>query len=237
MRGYSMSFQTDTPTLSTFIVLMAVGAISLLLSILMGYKLYKIRKLGYKSITVFTKTFNILDPVPLRGRVMGDINIFLPGLIIVGILCTSFLAAAKILESGLELSLIILISCIGVLMLEEANEARRNANIFAKAHQNDTGFAKGDMSAMEFLRSVLGKLTAYYFSLAIVLFAIGLTVEYAQPGAILAFAYSIAPALSITAPENTILPQLAMPLFLVAFALIQLAAAKAKKKFFEFHYE
>ncbi len=232
-----MSFQTDTPTLSTFIVLMTMGATSLIFSILMICKLSMIKKLGNKSVTVFNKTFNIFDPVPLHGRVIGEIDIFPQGLFIAGVICGSFFVASKILESGLELGFIVLISCIGLLMIEEANEARRNANTFAKAHQNDIGFAEGDMSAVEFLRNVLGKLTAYYFSFAMVLFAIGLTIGYAKPGAILAFANSIAPALSITAPQNTILPQLSLPLFLAAFALIQLAAAKAKKKFFEFHFE
>ena len=159
--------------------------------------------------------------------------IFLAGLV-------SMFFIWKVFESGLVLSVVLLIICINLMLTEVAYEAYQNAKIFVKAFNNKADLGVGDLKAFQTLKRVMPKLGNYYLVLSILFLTSAATLGYTWSSLLLFFAQVIgliveasrltASALGLAhVPEVVVL--LAVFLFVLMVAAFQIFISKIKNKF------
>ena len=118
-----------------------MGCSTLVLSIIFRSKHRKMSHLPRNySANIFDKTFNIFNPYPEHRRIIHNFLSALPLIVVLASLVfVPF--ALKAFESGLLLSLVLLIICLNLMLIEVASETYQNAKIFIKAFNS-----KADLS-------------------------------------------------------------------------------------------
>ncbi|MBX5329011.1 MAG: hypothetical protein QHH18_06175 [Candidatus Bathyarchaeota archaeon] len=183
----------DTPFLVSSAILIAIGCVSLVVSLILHKKSRAIQKIPKKlTQNIFHKRFNIFDPYPSKRTIIhSDIITILPFLIFISALILTFVVTATIIQTGLLLSTIICIFCASLMAFEEAFEIPKNADIFLKAIKEGIGLGEGDLIVFSIVKKTLPKLRNYYFALAIVFFAFSAALPHIMPSAIFTFAWVV----------------------------------------------
>ena len=169
----------STPVLASSIVLVAMACISAIVAFILYRKSRVVARFPKNlTATVFNKTFNIFDPFPeSRKPFTGHLELVILLIAYVTFLVLSFVIL-KIFETGLLLSLMTSIICLGLLMIDELLEVNKNANTFMKAIDKQAKFAKGDLDALFFLDGALPRLTHYYVFLSASFLALSIAVPF-----------------------------------------------------------
>jgi len=169
----------STPVLASSIVLVAMACISAIVSFTLYRKSRAVARFPKNlTATVFNKTFNIFDPFPeSRKPFTGHLELVILLIAYVTFLVFSFVIV-KVFETGLFLSLMTLIVCLGLLMIDELLEVNKNANTFMKAIDGQAKFGKGDLDALFFLEDALPRLTFYYVSLSVAFVLLSIAVPF-----------------------------------------------------------
>jgi hypothetical protein len=216
-----------------------MGCLTLVLSILFRSKHHRINSLPRNlSANVFNKSFNVINPYPEHRRIIHSLwalplMIFLAGLV-------SMFFIWKVFESGLVLSLVLLIICINLMLTEVAYEVYQNANTFIKAFNNKADLGVGDLKAFQTLKRLMPRISNYYLILSIIFLTSAATLGYALSSLLLSFAQiidlivefskSTTEALGLAhMPE--VVPILAVFLFVLLVGALQIFVWKIKNKF------
>jgi hypothetical protein len=173
----SMATAFDTPFLAASIVLVAMGCLSLIISLSLSLKSRAIGK--YPSdpqVEVFKRTFNIFNPYPGQRKVVHENLELLILFAIYGSFVGIGFAILKVFEFGFLLAFITLVICLGFLLIDETLEIYKNVGIFLKAFKKHAFFGKGDLEVLTFLRHTLPRLSHYHLMVAIGFFAASLAV-------------------------------------------------------------
>lgn len=173
------SWGFSTPILASSIVLAAMGLMSLLVFLVMHRKSRAVARFPKDlSPTVFDRTFNVFDPFPERRlAIYGHLELVILLIAYVTFLVFTFVVV-KVFEYGLLLSVMTLIVCLGLLMVDEVLEVNKNANLFIGAINKRAKFGKGDMNALFFLNKTLPRLSTYYLCLAVAFFVFSVIVPF-----------------------------------------------------------
>ena len=227
-------FQSDTSFLVSFLILLIMSCLSIVFSLSFRLKSRAIKKLPKDlSVNVFDKTFNVFNPYPDRRKIIHSFIILLPLLAVVASLIFP-LFTMKIIEMKLALGLAMFIICFGLMMIDEAYEIYKNANIFLKAVKNGVNLGKGDLAVLFLVKETLPRLTVYYLLLAIVFFASSVTLPYVVPAVLLTSAQFVRVTFPVSMFFAPLAPYFAALLLSIAIVTVQLAAKKVKSKVFDF---
>ena len=230
-------FHFDTPVLVSFSSLFIMSCLSLIFFLSFRLKSRSIGKLPKKlPVSIFNKTFNVFDPYPDHRKIIHSFITLLPIFVVVGGLIFA-LGVMKILEAGLILGLLIFIVCVGLMMIDEALEIYRNANIFLKAIENGVRLGKGDLTVIFLLKEILPRLSLYYLFLSIVFFSSSIMLPYIAPAVLFIFAQFVqgmfSASVGFRAPLSPLLSFYFIALmFTIITVIVQLVAKKVKSKVF-----
>jgi len=212
-------------------VLVVMACVSILLSLLFDRKIRAINRLSQKiNLNVFDKTFNVLDPYPRSRKTINSIMIW-P--IVIMLLFTFFaMAFSKIFETGIALGVIILISSISLMMVDEVTEINSTANLFSKALASQTGFGKGDVVALHLLKQTMPKLKKYFILLATLFLISALTLPFLLQAAVIALTQTVGSVMTTTYILGLISPYLSLLIFTAIVTIIAVTAGRIKTKAF-----
>jgi hypothetical protein len=227
-------FQSDTPFLVSIFILFVMSCLSIVFSLSFRLKSRAIERIPNDlSFSVFDKTFNVFNPYSDRRKIIHSFIILLPVFAVVaGIIFPLF--TMKIIEMKLALGLSIFIICFGLMMIEEAYEVYKNANIFLKAVKNSVNLGKGDLTVLFLVKETLPKLTVYYLLLGIMFFASSMALPYIVPATLLTFAQLVRVTSPVSMSFAPLAPYLVALLLAIFLVTVQLAAKKVKSKVFSF---
>lgn len=176
-------FQFDTAYFIGFLILLALSCLSLVLSLSFRLRARYIGKLPKNlSVSVFNKTFNVFDPYPPHRKIIHSFTFhIIMTVLIMYMYFFGFILLSRIVQMGLVLGLIIFVTCLSLMMIDEAIEMYKNANIFLKAVKNGSDWGRGDLAVLFRVKDALPKLSVYYSFLAIVFFASAVALPYVVP--------------------------------------------------------
>lgn len=210
----------------------AMGCLTLVLSILFRLKHHRMNSLPRNlSANVFDKTFNVFNPYPERRRIVHNFLSALPLMVLPPCL-VFFLFVWRVLESGLLLSLVLLIICLNLILIEVASEIYQNANIFIKAFNKKADLGVGDLKVFQTLERVMPKLSNYYLALSILFVTLGAMLSYIWSSLLWFFAQVVGLVLEVsTLTGSAIGFQVAVFLFVSMVVVVQVFIQKIKSKF------
>jgi len=208
-----------------------MGCLTLALFILFRLKHHRMNSLPRNlSANVFNKTFNVFDPYPERRRIIHSFLSALPLMVL--LVCLVFILFFwKIFESGLLLSLVLLIICLNLMLTEVASETYHSAKIFIKALNSKADLGSGDLKVLRILERVLPKLSNYYLALSIVFLTFATTLGYIWSSLLWFFAQVVGLIVEVSALTGIIGWQVAVFLFALMVVIIQIFILKIKSKF------
>lgn len=212
-----------------------MGCSTLVLSIIFHSKH---RKMGHLprnySVNIFDKTFNIFNPYPEHRRTIHNFLSALPLIIVLASLV--FIPfALKVFESGLLLSLVLLIICLNLMLIEVASETYQNAKIFIKAFNSKADLGAGDLKVFKTLERAMPKLSKYYLALSILFLTLAATLGYIWPSFLWFFAQLVRLLLEVSASTGSVIWfQVVVFLFALVVVVIQIFVWKIKSKFLSY---
>jgi hypothetical protein len=209
-----------------------MACLTLVLSILFRLKYHKINHLPRNlSANVFDKTFNVFNPYPERRRIIHSFLSALPFIAALAALVFVVLAL-KVFESGLLLSLLLLIICLNLMLIEVASETYQNAKTFINAFNNKADLGAGDLKVFKVLRRALPKLSNYYLALSILFLTLAAMLDYVWSSLLWFFAGVIGLILELQASiGGTIAFPVSVLLFSLMVGVVQIFIWKVKNKF------
>lgn len=230
-------FQGGNPLLSSFVSLLVMGCIALAISLMLNSKSRAMAKLPKNlSVSVFNKTFNVFNPYSDPKKTINRFIFLVPVATACGGLVLASFVMVRIVEMGLVLSIIILITSAALMTMDETFEIYKNAKIFIKAIGNGASLGKGDLDVFRLVKQSLPKLSRYYLSLAVIFIVASATLQYSVPAVFSGFTlflgavFSFASSISFLAPFATYFTAL---FFIMIIIMVQLAIKKAKRRIFE----
>jgi hypothetical protein len=161
---------------SAMLGLMACLTLGLCIYIRLQYN--KIKRLPKDLLAnAFNKTFIVFNPYSEHIQVIHNFVSWLPILILFATLGFT-IVVLMIMEHGLLLSLIILVGCLNLIIVEALPETLKNAKIFLKAYGCGTNLGMGDLQVLNLIRHALPKLANYYLGLTAFFAVIAVSLSY-----------------------------------------------------------
>ena len=179
------------------------------------------------SVSVFSRTFNVFDPYPEHGRIIHSFLLVLP--VLVSFACLGFvLIVWKIFEYGLMLSLVILIVCLNLLLVEVAHEVNQNSETFINAFRCGVGLGVGDLKIFQIVRRALPRLSNYYLGLTVLFVVFAVTLSYIWSAVLWFFVRFVGLILEVSAVTGSVGYQVAVFLFVLTVFFVQILVLKVK---------
>lgn len=224
----------ETPLFLPSLTLLATGSLALALSLLFRLKSCAVNDLPKNlSANIFSRTFNIFNPYPDRRKMIHGFLTALPVAVFLACVGFAFLFI-KILESGTLLSLIVLIICLNLIVMEEASDVYSNANLFIKAIQDDDDMGEGDLIILEIIKNVLPKMSNYYLLLALLFLVSAVILPYIMPSTVWVFAHFVGLIVEGGALTGFLAPLTAVLLFSLSTVIAQIAVRKVRGRFLKY---
>lgn len=216
---------------ASIIILVVMSCISVAISLILDRKTRTLNELSQKiNLNVFDKTFNVLNPHAPPRKTINSIMIWPVAIIL---LFTVFaMTISKIFEAGIALGFIILIGSIGLMMVDEAIEINSTAKLFSNALAIQTGFGKGDVVALNFLKQTMPKLKKYYILLATLFIISAIMLPYILQVTLTAFTHTMGSVMATSSTLGIISPYLSLLVFTAIVTIISVTAGRIKTKAF-----
>jgi len=117
------------------------------------------------------------------------------------------------------------------MMFEEAYEIFHSTDVLTKAVKDKVGFGKGDFEVLAILKTVLPRLSAYYFLLSGAFFVSTATLSFIMPAAVFVFAqvFSAAAVYSRNS-AGFVMPYLVVLLFVLVALMVRTAFNNIRNK-------
>lgn len=238
--------QVGAPSLASFSAFLAMAGMCLILSLYFHLKWRAMRKF-HKTLTanIYDKTFSVFNPFPDARRTFHSFlyfALFSPLSAVLWTLIVIYVVLLPVLQAGLILWPVVALLCLSLMMIEEAIEVRKTANVYEKALRKGVPLARGDLAVLSILKNVIPRLIIYYLLLALLFLASFIVMPYILSTVLLAwayFAYIIFSNASVAANAQTLLAvPVAMLLTASFLAVVWVALSTlgrvAKKRVFGF---
>jgi len=228
---YGVILLAETYLFYSSLTLFAMGCLTLVLSILFRLKYHRMNSPPRNlSANVFDKTFSVFNPYSERRRVIHNFLSALPLMVLLA--CLVFILFAwKVFESGLLLSLVLLIICLNLMLIEVASETYQNATIFIKAVNSKASLGVGDLKVFQILKKALPKLSNYYLALSFLFLTFAATLVYIWSSFLWFFAQFAGLILEVSGSTGIVSFQVAVVLFASVIVVIQIFIWQIKSKF------
>lgn len=151
--------------------LAVMGSTALALAVFLRLRLSKLRSLSKNSeASVFNRSFVVFDPYEKTTVFQRFLSLlpFVP-------LILGFGAAVLflvIIDSGLLLTLLVLIMALGLIVVEELPEVYAESKILIRAIQGGSSLGVGDVRLLQLTKKLLPRLSFYYLGLSVFLFVL-----------------------------------------------------------------
>jgi hypothetical protein len=223
----------DIPLFSSFLTLIAMSCLSLTLSLIFYLKFRALTNISTNlSPSIFSKTFNVFNPYLSHRKTLQSFLTILPLLMLA---CAGFifLISIKLIESGFVLSIIILIVCLNLVVVEETPEFYWNTNAFIKAFRTEAELGYGDVKVFKVIKKTLPKLSTYYFALTIFFTSSAIALPSIFSSVFLVFTQFSRIILEFSSPAGIWAGYVAVfPLALI-IVFVQIVGKKVKDKLFK----
>lgn len=213
----------------TYLTLLAIGCLSLLMSIILHSRAHIMNKLPENlTPSTFNKTFSVFDPFPRQRKTIHNLlvlplAVFLANLVFILILLKTF-------EVGLLIPFFLFQMGLNLIMVEDALEAYRWSKNLAYAIKNGNSLGVGDLKALNVIRKLLPKLSNYYFGLAIFFIVSAVVLPHIMSSVVLLLAQIASLILQIGAPAGPINWLIVTSMFTLISAIFQIFISHIKKK-------
>jgi len=211
--------------------LVALGSIALALAVFLRLRLSKLKSLSKNSeASVFNKSFVVFDPYEKTTIFQRFLTLlpFVP-------LILGFGAAALflvIIDSGLLLTLLVLIMALGLIVLEELPELYAESKILIKAIQGGSSLGIGDVKLLQLTKKLLPRLSFYYLGLSVFLFALAVVLPIVWSSVLWYFALFIGLILQTSKAAGPTSWLLGILLYAVAITAFIFLVTIAKSRIF-----
>ncbi len=230
--------QIDAPSLMAFSILLAMSAISLVMSILFYLKSRAVKKLPKNlRASIFSRTFNVFDPFPEKRRTFHSYLFFLIFSPLMAFSLTFFLVFIVLLrafQAGLIVGFFLFIVSLHLMMTSEAFEIYANISKLLNAVRSGTSLGRGDMAVLHFAKKSLTRLSAYYLILTCLFTASFFAAPYVSPMLLVAFANFVGAITTATASTLFLAPISAVLLFSIALMAVLILARRLRALVFNF---
>ena len=210
--------------------LFGMGCLTIVLALIFLSKNHEIEKNSKNlSANIFNKTFCIFDPYPEpRKSIYSHLSILLLACFL--FIIFSAIMVWKILETGLLLSLTLIIIGLNLMLIDVALEVYKNVKSFTNAIRHKSNVGVGDLTVLQTLKNSTSKLSIYYFSISLIFFILGSTLQYLLPPLLWFLAEFIGLILEISAWTGVVAYQVAVFLFSIMIVITQRLTSRIKHK-------
>ena len=211
--------------------LVVLGSIALALAVFLRLRLSKLKSLSKNSeASVFNKSFVVFDPYEKTTIFQRFLTLlpFVP-------LILGFGAAALflvIIDSGLLLTLLVLIMALGLIVVEELPEVYAESKILIKAIQGGSSLGIGDVKLLQLTKKLLPRLSFYYLGLSVFLFALAVVLPIVWSSVLWYFALFIGLILQTSKAAGPTSWLLGILLYAVAITAFVFLVTMAKSRIF-----
>ena len=228
----------ETYLFYSYLTLFTMSCLTLVLSILFRLKYRRMSSLPRNlPANVLDKTFSVFDPYSGHRRIIQSFLSAFPLIVFLGSLVIALPwilvpFAFKVLASGLLLSLVLLVICLNLMLIEVAVETYQNATIFIKAFNSKADLGVGDLKVFKTLEGVIPKLSNYYLALSILFLILAATLGYIWSSLLWFFAQVMGLILEVQAlTGGTIAFLVPVFLFVLMVGVVQIVIHKIKSEF------
>jgi len=230
--------QIEAPSLVSFSILLAMGAVSLALSILFYLKSRAVKKLPKDlRATVFSRTFNVFNPFPEKRRTFHSYLFFLifsPLMAFSWTFFLVFIVIMRVFQAGLIMGFVLFVVSLNLMMTSEAFEIYAAISRLLNAVRSGTSLGRGDMAVLYFTKKSLNKLSAYYLVLTGLFTASFFVAPYVSPMFLVAFANIVAAITAVAASTLFLAPIIAVFLFSIVTMAVFILARRLRALVFDF---
>ena len=211
-------------------ILSVMSCLALVLCIYLRLQCHKIKRIPKDlSANVFNKTFVVFNPYSEHTKLIHNFLSLLPILVLLATLGFVILALLAI-ELGLLLSLVILIVCLNLLILDLLPEILKNAKIFLRAYYGGTSFGVGDLQVLDLIKHALPKLAYYYMGLTAFFAATAVLMSHCWNLMLLLLSQFIGLLVQGSTPFGAVGWQVAVFLYTIVLVAIQFSILIMKKR-------
>ena len=220
----------DLSILFASFVLFAMGCLALVLSIVFRLKFRELNNLPKNlSPSIFNKTFAVFNPYSGHGKIIH--SYLLTSALIAGftaVLVSLFLFF--MIATGLALSILIILTAVNLIVLDDAFDVYGNSKLFLNAIRNGNSLGVGDLRVFSYLKLLTRKLSSYYLGVTIFLFLFSVSLPYVFYPALVAFCQFVGLMIQASSIAGAVSWQFAVFLFAFALVLFEFFVMKVKVK-------
>jgi hypothetical protein len=167
--------------------LVVMGSTAAALAVFLRLRLNKLKSVSKNSeASVFNRSFVVFDPYG-QTTVFHRLLTLLPFVpMILGFGAAVLLL--EIIDSGLLLTLLVLIMALGLIVVEELPEVYAESKILVKAIQGGSSLGVGDMKLLQVTKKLLPRLSYYYAGISVFLLALAVVLPIVWSSALWGFA-------------------------------------------------
>jgi hypothetical protein len=157
--------------------LVVAGSIALALSVFFHFRFKKLERLSMNSAaTVFNKMFSVVDPYGQK-TIFHRFLALMPFVPLIGGFAAAVLFLV-IIESGLLLTLLVVMLALTLILVEESPEAYAESKLLLEAIENRSNLGVGDIKLLHVTRRLLPRLRVYYLGLSVFLLTLAAVLPF-----------------------------------------------------------
>ncbi len=160
----------DSYLLYASVALVVMGGVALVLALVFRLRFKRLMAVsGGSTVTVYNRTFAVFDPY---GQATTIFHRFLSLLPFVPLFLGFGMAVLLlvIIDSGLLLTLLVVIVGLGLILVEESVEAYADSKLLVRAIEGGSQLGVGDVRLLSLMKRLLPRLTRYYLAVAVLFF-------------------------------------------------------------------
>jgi hypothetical protein len=213
-----------------------MGSIAAALAVSLRLRLNELKSVSKNSeASAFNKTFVVFNPYEQKTIFHRLLTLlpFVPLVIGLG----AGVLFLEIINSGLLLTLLVLIVALGLLLVEELPEVYAESKSLIRAIQDGSSLGVGDMKLLKVTKKLLPRLSFYYIGLSAFLFAMAAVLPIIWSSALWYFALSIGLFLQTSSTAGPTSWLLGILLFVGIITVFIFLVTMAKNRIFELRIE
>ena len=160
----------DSYLLYASVALVVMGGVALVLALVFRLRFKRLVAVsGNSVVSVYNRTFVVFDPYGQTTTIFHRFLSLLPFVpLILGFgMAVLFLV---IIDSGLLLTLLVVIMGLSLIVVEESVEAYADSKLLVEAIEGGSQLGVGDVRLLSLMKRLLPKLTRYYLGVAVLFF-------------------------------------------------------------------
>jgi hypothetical protein len=211
--------------------LVVMGSIALALAVFLRLRFNKLKGLSKNSrASVFDKSFVVFDPYGRKTIFHRFLSLlpFVPMVLGFGMAVLLLV----IIDSGLLLTLLVLVMGLGLIVVEELPETYDESDVLVKAIQGGSSLGVGDLKLLQLTKRLLPRLSSYYLGLSVFLFALAAVLPVVWSSVLWYFGASVGLLIQASEPAGPVGWMAGVLLYAAVIAVFIFLVTMAKNRIF-----